>query len=128
MPSNEKHERQLLASGARTATTTAAIPLVQGKGLILFVDITARAAATTVTPKLTMYVAGVTDGADIWTANTALNSGNTTVAYCFYPGAEDTDADYTEEVNMALPVNLLLTMTHSDGNSVTYSVHMVELP
>jgi hypothetical protein len=127
MPSNEKHERRLLASAARTATMTAAIPLVQGKGLILFVDVTARAVSTTVTPKLTMYVAGVTDGADIWTG-AAIDSADTTLAYCFYPGAEDTDADYTEEVNMALPVNVLLTMTHSDDDSVTYSVHMVELP
>ena len=129
MPRNEKREFEILGSAARTATTTYNFALPQGIGFILVVDITARAAATTVTPKLSMRVAGVADLVDVWTAAAALNSANTTVAYLFYPGGgQATPEGYTEETNKALPGSLRLTMTHSDANSVTYSVHGVELP
>lgn len=127
MPRNEKQEILLLATAARTATTTAYFRVPQGAGGILVVDVTARAAATTLTPKITM----VSDNADyawtfdLWTATAAINSADTTATYALYPGAEDTGADYTEEVNMVLPIHCKLTMTHSDANSITYSAHFV---
>lgn len=127
MPRNEKQELLLLASAARIATTTFDFRVPQGAGGILVVDVTARAGSTTLTPKLTM----LSDDADyawtfdLWTATAAINSADTTKTYAFYPGAEDTDADYTEEVNMVLPVKCRLTVTHSDTDSITYSAHFV---
>ena len=126
MPRNEKQELLLLASAARIATTTVNFRVPQGAGGILVVDVTARAGSTTLTPKLTMLSEDedYTWTFDLWTG-TAINSADTTAAYAFYPGAEDTDADYTEEVNMVLPAKCKLTVTHSDTDSITYSAHFI---
>lgn len=129
MPRNEKEEILLLATEAREVdgAQTVNFRVPQGVGGILVIDVTARAGATTLTPKLTMLSEDedYTWTFDLWTAKAAIDSADTTVAYAFYPGAEDTDADYTEEVNMALPVKCKLTVTHSDTASITYSAHLV---
>jgi len=131
MPRNEKQELLLLATAARIATTTADFFVPQGCGGILVVDVTARAAATTLTPKISALStnASYTWTVDIWTAAAAINSADTTVAYLFYPGAgESSPAGYTEEKNKALPAKCRLTMTHSNTDSITYSAHFVTLP
>lgn len=129
MPRNEKLEILLLASAARLATNTVDFFVPQGCGGILVIDVTARAGATTLTPKLS----GISTNAnyawviDLWTGG-AINSDDTTAAYVFYPGAEDTNATYTQEVDMVLPAKVRLTMTHSNTDSITYSAHFITLP
>lgn len=123
----EKNEFEILASAARTATNTKIFELSKGVGMILYVDVTARGTACTLTPQISGVLP---NGAEVslWTATAAINSADTTVGYSFYPGAgSDAAADYIEEVSMVLPATLRLTMTHSDSTSITYSVYGVEL-
>ena len=130
MPRNEKEEILLLATEARFATNTVDFFVAQGCGGILVIDVTARAGATTLTPKLS----GISTNAsyawvvDLWTADAAIKSADTTAVYAIYPGAEDTGADYTEEVSMVLPAKVRLTVTHSNTDSITYSAHFITLP
>jgi len=116
-------ERSLLASAARTATTNSGDQEnLYHRGLILFVDVTARAAATTLTPNLQVKdLAG--NYITVWTVAAAINSGNTSLAYLFYP-SPNTDAAnlYTEAVDLVVGRTWRIAMTHSDANSITYSV------
>jgi len=119
----------ILESAERTGHVTKRIDLPDNDGLIFFVDVTARDGSATLTPKLTALLP---NGAtlDLWTATSAIDSADTTVGYAFYPGAEDTDADYTEEVNMVLPASVQLTFTHSNPggtDGITYSVYGVKV-
>lgn len=121
-------EERILASAARTATTTVNIALSEGRGMVLFVDVTARTGSTTLTPKLSIKAAGVSDTIDLWVANSAIDSADTTVAYLFYPGVGIDKFDaYTERLDTVLPPNLTLTMTHSDADGITYSVTIMEM-
>lgn len=121
-------EERVLASTARTATTTASIALSEGRGMVLFIDVTARDGSTTLTPKLSISASGVSDTIDLWTANNAIDSADTTVAYLFYPGVGVIKYDaYTERLDTVLPPNLALTMTHSDTDGITYSVTIMEI-
>lgn len=117
-------EATLLAAAARTATTNSPDQTnYNHRGLILFVDVTARAAATTLTPNLQVKEPVGGNYITIWTAAAAINSADTTVAYLFYPSALADAAElYTEAVDLTLGRTWRLAMTHSDGNSVTYSV------
>ena len=117
-------EITLLASAARTATTaTAAQTNTTGRGLILYVDITARAASTTLTPSLQTKDPVGGEWITIWTAAAALNSSNTTVAYSFYPSPSADAANlYTEAVDLLLPRTWRINVVHSDANGVTYSL------
>ena len=135
MPGNEKRSLELLPMLARTTHATKNFTIRQGVGLILLVDITARAAAVTLTPKLSMVTkdsSGNEATVDFWTAAAAINSDDTTVAYSLYPGGGSaTPSGYTEMVDKVVPDNVRLTVTHSatgTGNGVTYSVQVVELP
>jgi hypothetical protein len=115
-------EATLLASAARTATTTSGDQTnYNHRGLILVVDVTARAAATTLTPLLQVKdpVSGTYDL--MWQAAAAIDSADATITYYLYPGA-GTSADFTEEADLALPRTWRLYMTHSDTDSITYSV------
>lgn len=117
-------ELTVLASAARTATTNSSDQLNHNhRGIILFVDITARAAATTLTPNLQVKEPVGGNYITIWTAAAALNSADTTVAYLFYPSAlADAAALYTEAVDLTFGFTWRVAMTHSDADSITYSV------
>jgi len=117
-------EKRLLESAARVAT-----PTIEGqantrhRGMILIVNITARAAATTLTPGLKALDPISGESVTIWTAAAAINSGDATVAYLFYP-SPNTDAAslFTEAVDMVIPTRWQAVMTHGDTDSITYSV------
>ena len=116
-------ERVLLAAAARTATTnTADQENIVHRGLILFVDVTARAAATTLTPSLQVKdLAG--NYITIWTVAAAINSANTSLAYLFYPSANvDAASLYTEAVDLAIGRTWRVAVAHSAADSITYSV------
>jgi hypothetical protein len=116
-------ETTLLASAARTATTNSADQVnYNHRGLILFVDVTARAGTTTLTPSLQVKEPVGSNYITVWTAAAAINSADTTIAYLFYPsGLTDAANLYTEAVDLVLSRTWRLVMTHSDGSSITYS-------
>jgi len=117
-------ELALLASAARTATTNSEPQANNShRGMILVVNVTARAAATTLTPALQLRDLVSGEYVTIWTAAAAINTGDATVAYLFYP-SPNTDAAslYTEAVDMVIPTRWRAVMTHGDADSITYSV------
>lgn len=113
----------LLASAARTTAATADLVNYNHRGILLVIDVTARAVATTLTPKLTLKtpVANTYD-IDFWTVAAAIDTANGTYAYLFYPAETPAAITFTEEINVTLPRDFRLTVTPSDANSVTYSV------
>lgn len=117
-------EKTLLFSAARTATTTTAEQAnTRHRGMILVVNVTGRAAATTLTPSLVLVDPVSKETATVWTAAAAINSADATIAYLFYPSPNtDAAALYTEAVDMVVPTRWKVVMTHSDDKSVTYSV------
>lgn len=117
-------ELTLLASAARTATTNTTDQVnYNHRGLILFVDVTARAASTTLTPNLQVKEVVGGNYITVWTAAAAINSSDTTIAYLFYPSALADAAElYTESVDLTIGRTWRIAMTHSDTDSITYSV------
>jgi len=117
-------EKILLASAARIATPTISPQANNShRGMILVVNVTARGVATTLTPGLQLRDPVSGEYVTIWTAAAAINTANATVAYLFYPSPlADAACLYTEAVDMAIPTQWRAVMTHSDANSITYSV------
>ncbi len=113
----------LLGSAARTEAATAAITNYNHRGILIVVDVTARAGATTLTPKLTLKgpVTGTYD-LDFWTATAPIDTADGTFAYLFYPAETPAAITFTEEINVTIPRDVQLTVTPNDANSVTYSV------
>jgi hypothetical protein len=119
-------DRVLLASAARTATQTVGGANNRHRGMVLVVNVTARAVATTLTPSLQLLDPASGEALTIWTAAAAINSGDVTVAYLFYPSPlADAACLYTEAVDMAVPTRWQVTITHGDANSITYSVSVI---
>ena len=118
-----------LASAARTATVSANITLYNNCALLLVVDVTARAAATTLTPSLVMGQSGFVANKTVWTAAAAINTGSGTTMYVLWPlptiGAP---TGYAEVINTPLFREMQVTITHSDANSITYSVVAYTVP
>jgi len=113
----------VLASAARTATTSANLTLYNNCALLLVVDVTARAAATTLTPSVVMGQSGFVANKTIWTAAAAINTGSGTFMYILWPMPTiAVPTGYAEVVNVPLFRELQVTITHSDANSITYSV------
>jgi len=114
----------VLASAARIATTTSTDQVNElNTGLVVFVSVTARAGTTTLTPELHVKDPTSSKYFTAWTAAAAINSGDTIVAYLFYPGVIATaNVTFTEEMDMPVSRNWRLKVTHSDTDSITYSV------
>lgn len=123
-------EVTLLSSAARTATTNSSDQDNRFYwGLILFLDVTTRASSTTLTPGLQVKEPIGSNYITIWTATSAINSSDTTVAYLFYPSPNaDAKALYTEAVDLIIGKTWRIVMTHGDTNSITYSVSASMLP
>ena len=117
-------ERVILASAARIATPTCpGMANTRHRGMILVVNVTARAVATTLTPALQLLDPVSGEAVTIWTAAAAINSANATFTYLFYPSPlADAACLYTEALDMVIPTRWQAVVTHSDVNSVTYSV------
>lgn len=117
-------EVTLLTSAGRITTTNASAQTnFYHVGLTLFVDITGRAGSTTLTPNIQVQEPVGDNWITIWTAAAAINSSDTTLAYLFYPsGLADAAALYTEAVDMTIARTWRAAVTHSDTDTITYSV------
>ncbi len=117
----------LLASAARTALANSPDQVnFNAKGVYIYVDVTARSGTTTLTPKITGKDPIGGDYLDIWSAAAAINTANGSFMYTIYPvGAADAAYLTTENVIGVIPRDWRLTVTPSDGDSVTYSAALV---
>jgi hypothetical protein len=118
-----------LASAARTAEATADLTNYNARGMVIVVDVTVRAVATTLTPKLLLRtpVNGAYDFT-IWQAAAAINTADGTFAYYFDPASAPGAAGlFSEEIDLAIPRATRLVVTPSDANSVTYSADVYYL-
>ncbi|MFY9223202.1 MAG: hypothetical protein WAQ98_11050 [Blastocatellia bacterium] len=113
-------EATLLSSTGRTSTAQSSdIVNFNGKGLILFVNVTS-AGSGSITP--TLQVKDPVSGSykTIWQATTAIES-NGLYAYMIYPGAASVGI-WTEIAQCVVPRTSRLEMVANNSNSITYSV------
>lgn len=115
-------EFTILASGARTATTT--VDIVKPKmarGLVMWVQTSSGADATnTITVSLVGRDATTTNGLKTIVAFNVINS-NTTVIYQIYPAAS-LAGSYTQSTPIVLPQNVRVNVAHGSTGSVTYAI------
>lgn len=123
----------VLASAARTATTNSDEQTkLNGRGLMLILDVTAEAASETLSLKIQVLdPVGETDWVDlvdfgtVYDASSALPGAFVFVAY---PGVSD--ADYVSAViakNVVIPLTWRAVITHSSTGSWTYSLAAVAI-
>lgn len=113
-------EGTLLASAARTATVQSADQTnYNGRGLILFVNVSSTTATPEITPELQIKDSISGQYFTVWTAAAAL-SATGQYAYLFVPGGAQ--GSYTEAVNIAIGRSWRLEMNHVDADSISYSV------
>jgi hypothetical protein len=111
------------ASAARTATLTGADQVnYNHRGLIITVNITARAAATTLTLSLQFKDPVSGEYVTVFTAAAPMDSADATFTYVLMTGTIVTTGSLTEKINMPIARTSRITVTPSDANSVTYSV------
>ena len=117
-------EATLLASAARTATTSAIVQTNgENRGIILFLDVTVGAAAETLTLQVQMLDPVTAKWTDItaFPASAAAFTGIKT--FVVYPGAVETTVLANHEVaGIPLPTRWRATITHSAAGSWTYSL------
>lgn len=106
------------ASAARTATVSSSdITNLGGKGVVVILDVTASADSPSITLKV--------EGKDPVSAKyydileSAAVTGTSTNVYRVYPGLT---AAANLTVSDVIPKTFRITMTHSDADSITYSV------
>jgi len=117
----------LLASAARTATTTTAWTNYQGKGIQVIVDVTALVAGASLVVKLQgKNIAG--KAYDIKAAPTAITATGLYV-YEFYPHGTDITAHdgLTAIMNVTVPRLCNVVVTAANTNSVTYQVDIATI-
>jgi len=116
-------EGTALASAARTAATNSPeIKNHNGRGLVIYVNVTLDPASAAITPSLRTGdpVSGTYDV--IWTAAAAI-SATGLYSYQLGPGLLATaGGSYTDTENILLPRSLQISMGVADGDSMTYSV------
>ncbi len=115
-------ERTLLASAARTATTSSAdVTNFNGRGLQVLLNVTAASG----TGGLTLTIQGkdpVSGNYYNLNANpTAITATGLTV-YEVYPGVGAAGGGVTQRTSASLPRTFRVTVTHGDASSYTYSV------
>ena len=121
-PLRSNIEATLLASAARTVETSSPDQVnVNGRGLILIVNITADPAAASITPTLEIRDPISGNYFTIWTAAAALAAVGTT-AYLFEIGGVGSAGSFTEAINIRLTRTWRFTMTVANASSMTYSV------
>lgn len=113
----------IAASAARTAVLTGADMVnFNARGLLVVVNVTARAAASTLQVEMQLKDPISGEYKQIWTAAGAINTADDTITFLFYPTVAGGADLYTETVDMVLPKYLRFVVTPNDANSVTYSV------
>ena len=111
-----------LASAARTVETSSLDQVnVNGRGLILIVNVTADPAAASITPTLEIKDPISGNYFTVWTAAAALAAVGMT-AYLFDVGGVGAAGSFTEAVNIRLTRTWRFTMTVANASSMTYSV------
>lgn len=117
-------EGTLLASAARTVTTNSALQVnYNGQGVTLLLNVTAKAAATTLNVKLQALNAITGSYTTLSESGALAAAAGTTHAIIFHPDVLDADYDAAHVAKaVALPRSWRIEVTPSDANSVTYSV------
>lgn len=115
-----KASSTIYASAARTATPTAVTKRVDRyKGCILIIDAT----AITATPSVVVTIEGVAASGNKYTILTsAAITATGRTALRVYPGIT---ASANVAVSDVLPQTIVITLTHGDADSITYSVDLV---
>ena len=109
----------LLASGARTAETTSETQNGCGKGVIVIVKVTVKAAAGSLTPSIQGKDPASGDFYDLLTA-TAISATGT---YTYYVGTGGgANSAMTKSAAVALPAPWRVKVAVSNADSWTYSV------
>jgi len=122
----------LLASAARTATTTSADQTNKGenlnvRGVLVTLDVT----AITATPSITLSIQAKDPASGkyeaLLTASAAVTATGTH-SYLVYPGAGSASGDVTQVAGFVLPNTWRISVAHGDTDSITYSAGGMLLP
>lgn len=109
------------ASAAYTATQTAAFTNAGARGVILTFDVTVDPASAIVVLTIE-YQDPASSKWEILLTAPAISAVGTT-SYLLYPGASETESSaITLSIGYPLPRSWRVNMTHTDGDSITYSV------
>jgi len=108
------------ASAARTADVTVDKDNVEGRGVLLVVDVTVASATPSVVPTIRARDEEGNYNNPIFTGTAFTGTGQFT--YLVYPGVTSADFDGTDAASIALPREWQLFMNHADADSITYSV------
>jgi len=110
----------LLASGARTATTTSLdITNCAGRGAIVTLDVTAIAATPSIVLSIQAKIGALYE--NLLTASAAVTATGTH-SYVVYPGVGAASADVVQVAGFPLPRTWRVSVAHGDADSITYSV------
>lgn len=116
--SNANQEGVAFASAARTATVSSAdITNYQGTGITVVLDVTAKGTAPSITLKI--QVKDPASGKYVDVLTSAAVTTVSTNTYRVYPGLT---AAANVTVNGIIGKTFRITMTHSNADSITYSV------
>jgi hypothetical protein len=106
-----------LKSAARTATVSGAV--IKGARNVAF---RIKSTAITSTPSVVPTVEAYDEAAGAWVAILTAAAITTNSADILLEVGPDTDTATNLRRRMALPAQVRLTMTHSDTDSITYSI------
>jgi hypothetical protein len=120
--------QELIASGESTSTQTTGWINGANRPFFLCLDVTAAVTSPTITPKLQILDPSSGDGVTVWEAA----AGLTTVGKGTYYFAESVPAsapgDITEVVALSEPSAWRVVVTHTDSDSITYSLGVLGRP
>jgi len=112
----------LLPLLARTATVLTTVTSPRGaRGAIILINSTEITATPIVTVTIELLDGDGAYTEVYWTAAATITTAADT-SYIFYPGVTAADVDVTEEISAPIPREWQLTLTHTDADSITYSV------
>ena len=116
---------------ATTAThSKSAVAPLWAKGALILVNSTAETASAIVTITMQVMDADGSYNSLYWTADATITAVADT-SWLFYPQGDvtaNTELGVTESVNAPIPRDFQLTLTHSDADSLTYSIFIQWLP
>jgi hypothetical protein len=118
-----------LESAARTATTNSAeiVNLVGARGILLYLDVTAKAAS----PNISAVSIAVPVGATwkvVYTWGSLSIADVSQSTFCVYPGAASAASWTAAPLQGPLPRRFRVTVTHDDADSITYSLRADLVP
>ncbi len=117
-----QYPAQVLPSAARTESVNSGVFPAGGAGLRVFINVTAAADTPSITAKI-QGVSPVGTYYDLLTSAAITGTGLTVLTV--YPGMAVVS---NQSVSQPAPRRFRVVMTHSDGDSITYSVTYEMLP